>query len=248
MVEPTTTSPKVAWVSKNAASDWSEEGFILSLATYKTNFVTDAGGRNIVESEARAAVGSNLRVTDAVVGQPAAGKTLEIRVSDFAGGVEAATAAFVAVLENVDVIIDETYAASPTTYTMDSFYTGFGMSSGSTVPAIVGQKVFRQDGTISESGGLDWFESRLAHPQWVLQDLARALRGDGDTFRYLRNIAANEVPQIVEAAHCLTQLPACGDVTSPADIPLLFAITDADSAAVRPALLGALFFIGLQLW
>jgi len=244
MTAPASSSPKVAWVSKDSYGS----RFVLSLATYKTNFVTDAGGRNIGEDEVRSSAGSNLQVTDAVAGSPGSGQTLSLGFSDFAGGIPAAAAAFVAALADVDVIIDETYASVPSDYNMESFLSEFGITSDSTLPAIVGQKVFRLDGTLSESGGMDWFESRLAHPQWVLQDLARAFRGEGETFQYLRNIATGETPHVVEVAHCTTQLPACGDVTSPADIPVLFAITDADSAAVRPALFGLVYVLGLQLW
>lgn len=278
MTAPASSSPKVAWVSKDSYGS----RFVLSLATYKTNFVTDAGGRNIGEDEVRSSAGSNLQVTDAVAGSPGSGQTLSLGFSDFAD-VPAAAAALVAALADVDVIIDETYASVPSDYNMESFLSEFGITSDSTLPAIVGQKVFRLDGTLSESDGMDWFESRLAHPQWVLQDLARAFRGEGETFRYLRNIATGETPHVVEVAHCTTQLPACGDVTSPADIPVLFAITDAtviadvtspadipdvtspadtpdvtspadvtsagaDSAAVRPALFGLVYVLGLQLW
>lgn len=222
-VEPSDSSPKVAWVS---VTNWPEAGFILSLATYKTQFVTDAGGMNVDEVAATSAAGANLRVTDAVVGNPGAGRTLEVRISDFADEA-AAAAAFAAMLTDVDVIIDETYAAVPGDYSITTFLSGFGIASDSSLPAIATQKVFRLDGTVSESNGLDWFESRLAHPHWVLQDLARAMRAEGDSFRYLRNIASGETPQLVQAASCSTQLPACGEVASPADIPVLFIISDA---------------------
>lgn len=243
--ESVPSSPKVAWISKVT---WPELGFTVSLATYKTMYVSDAGGRNVDEAEATAVAGSNLRVTDAVVGQPAAGRTLEIRVSDFAGGEAAAAAAFTAMLADVDVIIDETYAPVPGDYNMDSFLSEFGIDAQSTLPAIAGQKVFREDGTLSENGDLDWFESRLAHPQWVLQDLTRGLHGDGESFRYLRNMAAGETSHIVEVAHCTTQLPACGEVSTPADIPLLYATTDMSAAASQvPVVAAVVCFVGLQL-
>lgn len=198
--------------------------------------MTDAGGRNVDEASASAAAGSNLRVTDAVAGNSGSGKTLELRFSDFAGGEQAAAAAFEAMLADVDVIIDETYYEGvPADDNMERFLTAFGIASDSTIPAISGEKVFRLDGTISETNGLDWFESRLAHPHWVLQDLARAFGRDVQSSRFLRNIAAGESPHTVQASACTTDLPICGDVASPADIPVLVAITDADSAALHLA-------------
>jgi hypothetical protein len=235
MVTPDDSSPKVAWITKNEQSQWQEENFVLSLATYKTGYVTDGGGRNVDEASASAAAGDLLRVTDAVAGNAAAGKTLTIQVSDFEDA-PAAAAAFAAMLADVDIIIDETYAFIPGDYNMESFRTAFGIASDSTLPAVAGNKVFRLDGRISEEltvggYGLDWFESRLAHPQWVLQDLALALRGDGQSFHFFRNIAAGETPTIVQVSECTTNLPVCDDVSAPADIPVLFELTDSGSGS-----------------
>jgi hypothetical protein len=35
-------------------------------------------------------------------------------------------------------------------------------------------QIYREDGTLSEQNGLDWFESAIARPQAVLNDLVRA--------------------------------------------------------------------------
>jgi len=36
-------------------------------------------------------------------------------------------------------------------------------------------RVLREDGLISSTGGLDWFEGAIAHPERVLTDLNTAL-------------------------------------------------------------------------
>lgn len=37
------------------------------------------------------------------------------------------------------------------------------------------RRVLREDGLISSTGGLDWFEGAIAHPERVLKDLNTAL-------------------------------------------------------------------------
>ena len=43
--------------------------------------------------------------------------------------------------------------------------------------------MLREDGLVSPSGGLDWFEGAIAHPEGVLQDLATALSKPADLVR-----------------------------------------------------------------
>ena len=45
-------------------------------------------------------------------------------------------------------------------------------------------RVLREDGLISPSGGLDWFEGAIAHPEGVLQDLSTALSKPADLVRF----------------------------------------------------------------
>ena len=41
-------------------------------------------------------------------------------------------------------------------------------------------RVLREDGLISPTGGLDWFEGAIAHPEGVLSDLSTAFTAPTD--------------------------------------------------------------------
>jgi hypothetical protein len=63
-----------------------------------------------------------------------------------------------AALAAVDVIIDETYAPNPTTYTYATFKSNFGVPSSSSLPFVQQQKVLRIDGEMAASSkGLSSF-------------------------------------------------------------------------------------------
>merc|ERR1719277_2082437 len=80
--------------------------------------------------------------------------------------------------------------------------------------------VLRIDGTIG-GNNLDWFESRIARPDWAVAGLSRCLHKDSTkTFRYFRNIAEGEAPEELTAAMCEESLPLCGEGNA-AVLPLL---------------------------
>jgi len=218
---PAANAPKVAWIEFAAQSSWSAESFKVSMAGYKTRYITHAGGLNLDVSAMQSSIGSKLVVADVVPGVPLSGQKLTLATSGYSSKSEASTA-FFAALADVDVVIDETYAPTPSSYSFSSFLTNFDLTSASALPFIANQKVFRIDGTISSENNLDWFESRLMHPQWVLGDLKDALHGTGGSRKYLRNIAASESPQVITSSSCTTLLPACNDATTSEAIPLLF--------------------------
>jgi hypothetical protein len=99
------------------------------------------------------------------------------------------------------VLIDETYAFDPTTYTASSFATGYGFDGGSA-------SVYRVDGLLSATNGLDWFEGAFARPAVVLADFVAAMHSTGDEMTYLR--ALDESPTVMTAANCTYEIPACG--------------------------------------
>lgn len=235
---PATNAPRVAWIEK---SGWGTVAFKISMAGYKTRFVTDIGGANVDAAAISSNLGAKVTTSDIVPGNSLAGKKMELAISGYATEQEASDA-FFAALSNVDVVIDETYDSKPKDYTFATFLTKFKLQQTSTLPFIANKKVFRLDGTISSNNDLDWFESRLAHPQWMLQDLDRAIHGTGSTFRFLRNIAVGESPQVISKDDCKTLLPACSETDKPQDIKPLY-----DTTLVSGTSRGARFAIAAAL-
>jgi len=151
---------------------------------------------------------------------------LTIEVSGYASKAEAA-AAFWAALDGVEAVIDETYAWNPSAYTYETFLANYGLESTSAMKFISGKKVFRIDGTHTPEPnyGLDWYESRLAHPEWAVEGLKRAM-GDASMGRYyFRNVAAGEVPEILDHEGCTlsdNELTQCAEGAYPEAIPMIF--------------------------
>jgi len=208
--------PLVAWISSEPKSDWGDAKLVLSQASYKLKMVSDAGGANVDGAAVKAAVGSKMGLATA-----ATGKTYSVLLKDFNGSMTEASAAFFAALSEVDIVIDETYAYAPKSYTMDSFLAGMGLTKDSTLK-FVAAGVLRIDGTISATDGLDWYESRIAHPDWAVEGLARQLHGDvSKRFKYFRNIATGEVPVVLTPSMCTTTLPACDAKAYPVPIVMM---------------------------
>jgi hypothetical protein len=230
-------APVVAWIS---SSSWPAPSLVLSQATYKLEMVTGAGGQNVDGDTVMAAVGSTMTVADAVASNPAAGRTFSILLSAYNGSLADASTAFFAALTGVDVVIDETYAPTPVDYTMDTFYTTFGLQSSSTLPFIVNGMVIRNDGTLSSAGNSDWFESRVARPDYAVEGLRRVMEPDSNMpMRYFRNIGATppEMPEVIAESECSRTLPAC-DSTALADEILMMALQDTGSGGTTSALQG----------
>ena len=142
---------------------------------------------------------------------------------------------------NVDAVIDETYAASPQTYTFDSFLATMGLSANSQLKFVRDQMVFRVDGTLSADDGLDWFESRLAHPDWAVEGLARVLHGDASKrHKYFRNVAQGESPQVLTPGMCAKALPVCDAGAYPAPIKMITPSITQTSDAVSSLLGGVI--------
>ena len=130
-------------------------------------------------------------------------------------------------LKTIDVVIDETYAYSPSSYTFDSFKatyeltdeTGSGETSAD-YPFLVSSRVYKTDKRLSPlNGGTDFMESALPHADMALLDFALVLipqLKDGSFFhpgegsvdlrdrptRWLRNIATGEDAVVVDPSEC----------------------------------------------
>lgn len=218
--------PVVAWISY---SSWSG-GFVLSQATYKLDLVTGAGGANVDGDAVAEQVGSNMAVSLAVSSDPSAGKTYVLDPALYNNSLEDASAAFFAALANVDAVVDETYGPVPADYTMDSFYSTFKLSAQSSLNFIQNNMVFRIDGTIEPNGYLDWFESRVARPEWAVLGLRRVLGSADKPKKYFRNIATGEAPDVLTADMCTTPLPVCVANLEPEAIPMITGDTSSSSS------------------
>jgi len=214
--------PVVAWIQYTS---WGGEGFELSQASYKLKMTADAGGANVDGAAVQARMGSNMSTTVA-----STGKTYKVLLSSFDGSKDDAAAAFLAGLGAVDVIVDETYAGwgvAPSSYTFETFMTHMGLVSSSSLPFMQNKKVLRIDGTISEKdNGLDWYESRVAHPDWAVEGLAHQIHADtSKKYMYFRNIANGEAPVVLGASSCTSTLPACDASSYATPISMMFDTT-----------------------
>jgi len=221
-----TLSTTVAWISYEPASSWNlGESFVISRSDYKLQMVTDAGYSNVDLAALRIAL--PLLTIDTTV---ASGDKWILKVADYADKA-AAAAAFVEALKSASVVIDEIYAPDPTAYDINTFYANYGLSSTSTQSFI--NKVLRIDGTMSSDKNLDWYESRVANPEWALEGLRHSVTGDASLrSKYFRNIAAGVAPVVLDHTMCSVDMPTCG-AFMPAII-LRDGVTETSSAKAPP--------------
>ena len=93
------------------------------------------------------------------------------------------------VLKTIDVVIDETYSATPPSYTIESFKAGFELTDGDLTnasetsadyPFLASSRVYKTDKRLTPlnsggSYGTDWMESGLPHADMALLDFALVL-------------------------------------------------------------------------
>jgi len=106
-------------------------------------------------------------------------------------------------LKDVDVLIDQTYLG-----TLETFYTNFKLNATSNFKFIQNKQIYRFDKLQSELGALDWFESAVANPDAVLQDILTFTKPHLNFNHeriWFRNVYINE-PVVYEST--------CSDVTS----------------------------------
>jgi len=220
------TNPVVAWISRDKKSQWGPSALKLSAAKYKLKMVLDAGATNVDSAEALANMEKNKMVCNTVD----SGTTCTVETDRYAS-IEEAGAAFFTALGDVDVVIDETYEPDPTKYTLDTFLANYGLKADAALMFLKGKKVLRVDGDISESNQLDWYESRLARPEWALEGLARKIFDDTSRReKYFRNIAVGDEPNVYKADMCKETLPLCNASALASPIPMLQPTVDASNA------------------
>jgi hypothetical protein len=202
--------PTVAWVEY---STWGGDKFIVSGAQYKKDLVTDAGGTNFDAASALANV----------PGVVISGDNYQVPFSAFNNSKANASSYFWAALATVSVVIDETYASDPTTYTYDTFNSTFGISSSASLAFLQQGKVLRIDRDMAASSkGLAWYESRIPRPDWAVEGLARYIVNDNSKRqKYFRNIAINENVNAISSTSCSKTLPVCQANSFSEVIPLL---------------------------
>ena len=131
-------------------------------------------------------------------------------------------------LKTIDVVIDETYSSSPSSYTFDSFKANYGLTdddltnaseTSADYPFLVSSRVYRTDKRTSPAnGGLDWMESSLPHADEALLDFAMAIvpqlkdetlthAGESEVLadrptRWLRDLATGEAAAAVDPSEC----------------------------------------------
>jgi len=191
----------VAWINYQTAASWNMgEGFYLSMAHYKKQMVKDAGYKNLDPQALKTALPNLTSNTD--------GTSWVLRVSDYASKKKAA-GAFFGALSNVSAVIDEVYAPTPKSYDINTFYAKYDLTNSSQHSFM--KHVLRIDGTMSKDNNLDWYESRIANPDWALEGLRHAVSGDSSKHRkFFRNIAKDEVPEVLSADICSKKMPTCG--------------------------------------
>eukprot|EP00931_Biecheleriopsis_adriatica_P053341 TRINITY_DN3120_c0_g1_i2.p1 TRINITY_DN3120_c0_g1~~TRINITY_DN3120_c0_g1_i2.p1 ORF type:complete len:539 (-),score=135.07 TRINITY_DN3120_c0_g1_i2:231-1784(-) len=220
--------PVIVWIS---SSSWSKS-FVLSQASYKQQLITAVGGKGINASAVQEVCGPNMTATDSVSGNPTGGKEYSLPWNDMASA-----ETFMTSLEAADIVIDETYAADPSSYTFESFLSTFGLTDSSSLKFIQNKMVMRVDGTLSEALGLDWFESRVAHPEWAVGGLARVvnLNGSQQIRKYFRNIAKGEQPDVLTSNMCTKELAPCSQSATPEALKMLTSMPTTTESSTEPS-------------
>eukprot|EP00270_Netrium_digitus_P000639 TRINITY_DN10718_c0_g1_i2.p1 TRINITY_DN10718_c0_g1~~TRINITY_DN10718_c0_g1_i2.p1 ORF type:complete len:483 (-),score=114.90 TRINITY_DN10718_c0_g1_i2:164-1612(-) len=155
---------------------------------YKMQYVSDAGGVNVDVTSVNS---YNMSVAS--------------NVSDFQ-----------AILQTLDVVIDETYAVELDSYSIDNFTSNAQLPSGYSAPFLDNQQLWRFDYRTNgpPNYGLDWYESAIAQPNVVLNDIITILQHSssntsaGSSPYYFRNVAKGQKTMVLTAADCTAADPA----------------------------------------
>ncbi|GIL53172.1 hypothetical protein Vafri_8855, partial [Volvox africanus] len=157
--------PVVAWLYYQAAYPPEDpEQIQIKFHSFRKQYTMDAGGvlPDLDQLKATFANGSTVTVNSADnlvlynLSEPATKKALED------------------ILENVDIVIDESYVKGDAAkYTVDSFLKRYGLTSPSAAQLkfLRNKALLRLDGTSTPNGYTAWWEEALARPDVVLHDL-----------------------------------------------------------------------------
>lgn len=170
---------RVAWISKFSDS------LTMSYAVYKQELVTDAGGRMPATADVIAAGG---------VARTVGANTNYL----FNASTPAQRAGFFSLLQDVDIIFDDSYTVdSSNLLDMSAFIAAYG-TEAQTLPAVVSGKVYTFNNRLAKSTddtvSTDWFESATARPDLVLAD-------------FVSVITPSAAPQGANSLNWLRQLP-----------------------------------------
>mmetsp|Transcript_7481 Transcript_7481/g.16494 ORF Transcript_7481/g.16494 Transcript_7481/m.16494 type:complete len:575 (+) Transcript_7481:208-1932(+) len=135
------------------------------------------------------------------------------------------------VLEQLDIVIDLTYAPTPASYTLDTFLSTYNLTNddASRYPFLTNSKVLRVDAATASLFppiiGLDWFEDAIPHPDAVLADLVAYIVPEAIANKtnsrvpFTRNIALNEQPVVIDSSSCDSPFMTCPGETAPPTPP-----------------------------
>jgi len=130
----------------------------------------------------------------------AGGKTLS--TLNPSSGLYPSPAAWQQAVQDVDIIIDETYLG-----TLQLFYQNFNLTANSNFKFIKNKQIWRYDKLQSDLGSLDWFESAIPDADSVLQDVGMMLHPEIEFNHeriWFRNVAIGEGFDIEGVAQCVS--------------------------------------------
>ena len=214
---------RVAFVQHSAAyPSWGLPGYYeISLATYKKNTIEDAGGIAPVAADFASLL------TPGKLETAASYRFSYGNLEKFADQGTAAKAFLDAIdTWGADILIDETYAWNPSSYTKATFEETFCIDALSvtcnanftgTIKAFSDATgaLVREDRVLStySSGSLDFYESAIARPSRLLGDLAMytAPGTSGGAQYFFRNLNRGETVVPVDPATCRSPMLQCCD-------------------------------------
>lgn len=109
-----------------------------------------------------------------------------------------------AVISDVDVLIDETFIGSNLTAFLENYQ--IKEADQSKYKFLANKKVYREDGILTATGGYDWFGAPVAMADALLQDMINAVNpsapSDNYSRNWMRNIALGEPIKFITADNC----------------------------------------------
>lgn len=114
------------------------------------------------------------------------------------------SADFLKAVTDVDILIDETFIGA----NMTAFLANYQIPTADQgkYKFLKNNKVYREDGILTSSGGYDWFEAPVAMADALLEDMINVVNPSAPSSSYkrnwLRNIALNETIKYTTEGNC----------------------------------------------